>query len=198
MYRYFVEQTDYWFNYVFNQIMLIFYYCAVELRYNEVLEIMRIALYLVSHCVRAKKLRNIRCIRQWNCLVVRGLCYIRPLCSEVPLYYPLQACFLLQGKIFIREKMTAFFMYLLTGEIGYVLHVLQWFFTVVISIHLLYAKVWCIVIRLLLGPGTLRPEGSGGCLRFTLGVIVCFCWADGCFLPSRTCLTAGQIPSLHV
>ena len=72
--------------------MLNFYHCAVEPRYSEVLEIERIALYLVSHCVRVKILRNIRCWERWGCLVVRKLCYIRPLCSEVPLYLTSQTC----------------------------------------------------------------------------------------------------------
>ena len=43
-------------------------------------------LYPVSHYIRVKKQRNINCWDQQNYLVIRGLCYIRPLYNEVPLY----------------------------------------------------------------------------------------------------------------
>ena len=121
--------------------MLILYYCAVEPRYNEVLEIVRIALYLVSHCVRAIKLRNIRCWEQWNCLVVRGLCYIRPLCSEVPLYYPSPACFFFAGEDFYKREYYCLF-YVSSNRWNRIcITCAPVILTVVTSIHLLYANV---------------------------------------------------------
>ena len=44
-------------------------------------------LYQVSCYIRVKKQRNIKSWDQQNYLVIRGLCYIRPLYNEVPLYY---------------------------------------------------------------------------------------------------------------
>ena len=61
--------------------------CTVEPRYNEVLGTMKITLlYQVSHYIRVKKQRNIKSWDQQNYLFIRGICYIRPLCNEVPLY----------------------------------------------------------------------------------------------------------------
>ena len=60
---------------------------TVEPRYNEVLGTMKITLlYQVSHYIRVKKQRNIKNWDQQNYLGIRGLCYIRPLYNEVPLY----------------------------------------------------------------------------------------------------------------
>ena len=60
---------------------------TVEPRYNEVLGTMKITLlYQVSHYIRVKTQRNIKNWDQQNYLVIRGFCYIRPLCNEVPLY----------------------------------------------------------------------------------------------------------------
>ena len=60
---------------------------TVEPLYNEVLGTMKITLlYQVSHYIRVKKQRNIKRWDQQNYLVIRGFCYIRPRCNEVPLY----------------------------------------------------------------------------------------------------------------
>ena len=60
----------------------------MEPLYNEVLGTMKITLlYQVSHYIRVKKQRNIKSWDQQNYLVIRGICYIRPLYNEVPLYY---------------------------------------------------------------------------------------------------------------
>ena len=66
---------------------------TVEPRYNEVLGTMKITLlYQVSH-IRVKTQRNIKSWDQQNYLVIlKRVCYIRPLYNEVPLY---------QNKIFI-------------------------------------------------------------------------------------------------
>ena len=59
----------------------------MEPRYNKVLGTMKITLlYQVSHYIRVKKQRNIKSWDQQNYLVIRGICYIRPLYNEVPLY----------------------------------------------------------------------------------------------------------------
>ena len=56
--------------------------------YNEVLGTMKITLlYWVSNYIRVKKQRNIKSWDQQNYLVIRGICYIRPLYNEVPLYW---------------------------------------------------------------------------------------------------------------
>ena len=61
---------------------------TVEPHYKEVLGTMRITLlYQVSHYIRVNKQRNIKGWDQQNYLVITGLCYIRPLYNEVPLYY---------------------------------------------------------------------------------------------------------------
>ena len=43
-------------------------------------------LYQVSHYIRVKKQRNIKSWDHLNHLVIRGVCYIRPLYNEAPLY----------------------------------------------------------------------------------------------------------------
>ena len=60
---------------------------TVEPHYNKVLGTLKITLlYQVSHYIRVKNQRNIKSWEQQNYLVIRGFCYIRPLCNEVPLY----------------------------------------------------------------------------------------------------------------
>ena len=59
---------------------------TVEPHYNEVLGTMKITLlYQVSHYIRVKKQRNTKGCDQQTDLVIRGFCYIRLICNEVPL-----------------------------------------------------------------------------------------------------------------
>ena len=59
---------------------------TVEPRYNEALGTMEFTLlYQVSHYIRVKKLRNIKCWNLQTYLVIAGFCCIRPLYNEVSL-----------------------------------------------------------------------------------------------------------------
>ena len=62
---------------------------TVEPRYNEVLGTVKITLlYPVSHYIRVKKTKKYKVLGPaiLPCYFLRGLCYIRPLYNEVPLY----------------------------------------------------------------------------------------------------------------